>query len=695
MTLCVLASGVPAKTIHVTDADIARTTNTADWLAYGRTHDEQRFSPITDVNATNVGQLGVARHLDLPDDIGLVSTPLVANGVLYFTGSMNVVRAVDARSGKLLWTHDPQVAREIAGHKKTGWMHSRGLSLYGNKLFSATWDGRLQALDLESGKLIWSTRTFDLGEPLYITGAPKAFKGKVLIGNGGTETGPSRGYVSAYETNTGKLAWRFYIVPGNPADGFENDAMEVAALTWTGKWWEHGGGGNAWHAFTYDEELDTLYIGTGNGSPWNQKLRSPDGGDNLFLCSIVALDPDTGKYRWHYQTTPGETWDYNSNMDIVLADLDIKGKPVKAILHAPKNGFFYVLDRTNGKLISAEPFADVTWATHIDKTTGRPVERSGARYEDGSENVTPGPYGAHNFQAMSFNPLTGLVYLPTIHMSVDYIDKAYDQTWRSVPFEGGTAVDYVESNPPRSYAGSLQAWDPVAQRQVWAVEQKAPMAAGTLTTAGDLVFQGRIDGLLKAYHARTGQELWSFDAGLGISAPPITYKLGDTQYLSILVGYGGGYASRLTPGPENLGWSYGVHTRRLLTFALNGKDVVPGQPAPFFVSPILEPGFVVDTELAKEGEKLYLTKFCYACHGVGGVAGGMAPDLRASAIPLSEMEAAFRSVVRDGERLARAMPGFPDITDAQLTAIRHYIRREAHAAVVDADSTQRPEKAAH
>jgi len=695
MTLCVLASGVPAKTIHVTDADIARTTNTADWLAYGRTHDEQRFSPITDVNATNVGQLGVAWHLDLPDDIGLVSTPLVANGVLYFTGSMNVVRAVDARSGKLLWTHDPQVAREIAGHKKTGWMHSRGLSLYGNKLFSATWDGRLQALDLESGKLIWSTRTFDLGEPLYITGAPKAFKGKVLIGNGGTETGPSRGYVSAYETNTGKLAWRFYIVPGNPADGFENDAMEVAALTWTGKWWEHGGGGNAWHAFTYDEELDTLYIGTGNGSPWNQKLRSPDGGDNLFLCSIVALDPDTGKYRWHYQTTPGETWDYNSNMDIVLADLDIKGKPVKAILHAPKNGFFYVLDRTNGKLISAEPFADVTWATHIDKTTGRPVERSGARYEDGSENVTPGPYGAHNFQAMSFNPLTGLVYLPTIHMSVDYIDKAYDQTWRSVPFEGGTAVDYVESNPPRSYAGSLQAWDPVAQRQVWAVEQKAPMAAGTLTTAGDLVFQGRIDGLLKAYHARTGQELWSFDAGLGISAPPITYKLGDTQYLSILVGYGGGYASRLTPGPENLGWSYGVHTRRLLTFALNGKDVVPGQPAPFFVSPILEPGFVVDTELAKEGEKLYLTKFCYACHGVGGVAGGMAPDLRASAIPLSEMEAAFRSVVRDGERLARAMPGFPDITDAQLTAIRHYIRREAHAAVVDADSTQRPEKAAH
>lgn len=671
---------------NITDADIARTSNTSDWLAYGRTHDEQRFSPLTDINATNVGELGAAWHLDLPTDSGLVSTPLIANGVLYFTGSMNVVRAVDARSGKLLWSHDPQVAEEIAGRKKTGWMHNRGLSLYGNKLFSATWDGRLQALDLQTGRLIWSTRTFDMGEPLYITGAPKAFKNKVLIGNGGTENGPSRGYVTAYDTDTGKQVWRFYIVPGNPADGFENDAMAMAAKTWTGNWWERGGGGNAWHAFTYDEELDALYIGTGNGSPWNQKLRSPDGGDNLFLCSIVALDPDTGEYRWHYQTTPGETWDYNSNMDIVLADLNIKGKPIKAILHAPKNGFFYVLDRSSGKLISAEPFADVTWATHIDMKTGRPVERAGARYEDGSENITPGPYGAHNFQAMSYNPMTGLVYIPTIHMSVDFTDKAYDKTWQSVPFEGGTAVDYVESTPPRSYPGSLQAWDPIAQRQVWSVELRAGQAAGTLTTAGDLVFQGRTDGLLKAYHARTGQEIWSFDAGLGISAPPITYKLEDTQYVSILVGYGGGYTSRLTPGPENQGWSYGVHTRRLLTFALNGKDVVPKQPAPFFVSPILEPGFEVDPVLAKEGEKVYLTQGCYACHGVGGIAGGMAPDLRASAIPLSEMEKFFTSVVRDGERVARGMPGYPEITDAQLTAIRHYVRREAHAATSSANS---------
>ena len=670
-----------AENRNITDADIARTDNTDDWLAYGRTHDEQRFSPLKDINTTTISRLAPAWHLDLPDDVGLVSTPLVVDGVLYFTGSMNVIRAVDARSGRLLWRHDPEIARELAGKRKVGWMHSRGLSLYGNTLFSATWDGRLQALDRTTGALLWSTRTFDLSEPLYITGAPKAFKGKVLIGNGGTENGPSRGYVSAYDAETGKLVWRFYIVPGNPADGFEDEAMAMAAKTWTGEYWKHGGGGNAWHAFTYDEALDTLYIGTGNGSPWNRKLRSPDGGDNLFLCSIVALDPDTGKYRWHYQTTPGETWDYNSNMDIVLADLDIAGKPVKAILHAPKNGFFYVIDRTNGKLVSAEPFADVTWASHVDLATGRPVERAGARYEDGHETITPGPWGAHNFQAMSFNPRTGLVYLPTIHFAADYVDKAYDARWRSVPFEGGTAVDYSAATSPRPYAGSLQAWDPVNQKQVWAVEQAELGAAGTLTTAGDLVLQGQTDGLFRAYHARTGEEVWRFDAGLGISAPPITYRVDGTQYIALLVGYGGGAAGRLTPGAEDLGWAYRAQMRRLITFALDGKDVVPAQPAKVFAQPILESGFDVDPELAKAGELAYMTKGCYACHGVGAIAGGMAPDLRASATGLSEMESVFATVVRDGERVARGMPGYPDVTDAQLLAIRHFLRRQAHTAV--------------
>ncbi len=334
---------------------------------------------------------------------------------MYFIGSMNVVRAVNATSGTLLWEFDPEV-RAAASQMRAGWDHNRGIGFWKGKVYTATWDGRLIAIDARTGKEVWRVRTFEPDKPLYITGAPKIFKGKVLIGNGGTEHGPSRGYVTAYDAETGKQAWRFYIVPGNPADGFENDAMRMAAKTWTGQWWLHGGGGNAWHGFTYDAELDQLYIGTGNGSPWNRKIRSPEGGDNLFLCSIVALNPDTGEYKWHYQTTPGETWDFNSNMDIVLSDLPIEGRPRKVIMHAPKNGFFYVIDRTNGKLISAEPFTRTTWARRIDMETGRPIEVEGARYERGVATVAPTPIGAHSWHAMSFNPKTGLAYYPAMHL---------------------------------------------------------------------------------------------------------------------------------------------------------------------------------------------------------------------------------------------------------------------------------------
>lgn len=664
---------------YINDSHINDQANTADWLAYGKNHNEQRFSLLTDVNVDTVQQLKLDWHLDLPNDVGLVSTPLVKDGVMYFTGTMNVVRAVDATTGKLLWTHDPQIAHEVAGEKRVGWVHNRGLTLYGDKLFSATWDGRLIALDLRTGKTVWSTRTFGLDEALYITGAPKAFKGKVLIGNGGTEAGPTRGFVAAYDADTGKEAWRFYIVPGDPSQGFENESMKMAAKTWTGKWWEHGGGGNAWHAFTYDEELDTLYIGTGNGSPWNRKIRSPGGGDNLFLCSIVALDPDTGEYKWHYQTTPGETWDYNSNMDIVLADLDIKGKPTKAILHAPKNGFFYVIDRTTGKVVSAEPFADVNWATHIDLKTGRPVEVPGARYESGKASVTPSPWGAHNWHAMSFNPNTGLVYLPTIHIRAEFTDERYDDNWKSVAFEGGTAVDYAKGQNPRDYLGSLQAWDPVQQKAVWSVPQPYAWASGTLTTAGNLVFQGDPQGKLTAYDARTGKTLWQFDAGLGISAPPITYKLAGKQYVSILVGYGGGYSGRILPGAENLGWAYGVHTRRLLTFSTSGKDSGDiQQPPPYHPEPIVEAGFDIDPKLASDGAGLYIQHACYGCHGIDTIAGGMAPDLRASAVLLSEMEPVFAAIVKDGQRVSRGMPAYPDITREELLALRHYIREQAH-----------------
>jgi quinohemoprotein ethanol dehydrogenase len=575
------------------DQQIANELETSDWLAYGRTHSEQRFSPLAAINDSTVSGLKVDWYLDLPNDIGLVSTPLVINGVLYFSGTMNIVRAVDAVTGKLIWEHDPEVGKHVGNRKKAGWSHNRGLSYYNGKLFTTTWDGRLQALDLKTGRLIWSAQTFDPDKALTITGAPKAFKGKVLIGNGGSEKGPSRGYVTAYDTERGQQAWRFYIVPGNPADGFENEAMKMAAETWTGEWWKLGGGGNAWHGFTYDPELDLVYIGTGNGGPWNRKIRSPGGGDNLFLCSIVALDPDNGEYRWHYQTTPGESWDYNSNMDIVLAELMIgesEGKKTKVILHAPKNGFFYVINRETGKLISAEPFVETSWASHIDLKTGRPVERVNSRYDTGKFYLTPSPHGAHSWHAMSFNPMTGLVYLPTIHDASFYSDEGIDKAnFKSIEFKGGIGVRLTSPDTlPRPYSGSLQAWDPVKQKQVWSIPQKELWNAGTLTTAGNLVFQGQADGKFCAYNATNGELLWTFDCGLGISAPPITYSLNGRQYISLLVGWGGAFAG---VGNKALGWEYGKHMRRLITFSLEGKAGLPKQPPPYYPVPLEAPDF--------------------------------------------------------------------------------------------------------
>lgn len=658
----------------IDDQAIADESNTSEWLAYGRTHSEQRFSPIDDINTTNVANLKVEWYMDLPRDVGLVSTPLVVNGIMYFTGTMNIIKAVDAINGKLIWEFDPGVGKAVEGKRQVGWVHNRGLTFYKEKVFAATWDGRLIAIDAKTGAKIWSAVTFDPNRSLYITGAPKAFAGKVLIGNGGTENGPTRGFVTAYDAETGTEAWKFYIVPGDASNGFENEAMEMAAKTWTGEWWKHGGGGNAWHGFTYDVDLDVLYIGTGNGSPWNRKIRSPAGGDNLFLCSIVALDPHTGKYLWHYQTNPGETWDYNSNMDIVLADLTIDGEEVKAILHAPKNGFFYVINRKTGKLISAEPFAEATWASHIDLSTGRPVEIEGARYENGPIRISPSPYGAHSWHAMSYNPQTGLAYIPTLHSSIEFSDEGIDlSSWQAEEFTGGVGVKgFPNKVEMEKTPASLQAWDPVKQKLAWSIPQDKFWNGGTLTTGGNLVFQGRSDGKLLAYNAKTGETIWTFDTGLGISAPPITYKINGKQYVSILVGFGGAYAG-LGSEAYKLGWAYRKHTRRLITFSLSGIVDLPKLLPPFYPKPIVDSTFTIDEAKAQLGASLYGK--CGSCHGPTMYSGGMAPDLRASTISLNKE--AFASVVRDGLLNPNGMPSFPEITNEKLEALRHFIRKRA------------------
>ncbi len=678
VALTIATSFAAAETV-VNDESLSDLSDGSNWLAYGRTYHEQRYSPVSAINTETVKRLGLDWVMELPEDRSLIGTPLVVDGVLYFTGSFSITRAVEAKTGKLLWEYDPKSIEHAGDRLKIMWDSSRGLAFWNGKVIIATIDGRLVAIDAKTGQRVWETMTVDPRKAFYITGAPKVFRGKVIIGNGGTEQEAARGYVTAYDAETGKLVWRFYVVPGNPADGFESPAMEMAAKTWTGEWWKFGGGGNTWNGITYDPDFNTVLIGTGNGSPWNRKIRSPGGGDNLFLCSIVALDADTGEYQWHYQTVPGETWDYNSNMDIVLADLKYREQTIKALMHAPKNGFFYVINRENGELLSAEKIAKVTWASHIDLKTGRPVEIPSARYEDGHEIVWPSPFGAHNWHAMSYNPNTGLVYIPTIELPATFSDQGIDLTaWKSPHFKISVGVQFgIEDTPGDIGTASLQAWDPIRQKEVWKVPLPNNWNPGTLTTAGNLVFQGSADGEFSAYQAETGEKLWSVDVGSGISAPPITYVVDGRQYLSLLVGWGGAGLISGTLAAQH-GWSFRKHPRRLLTFALDATTPMPSSPPPFFPQPIDRAEFAVDEALAQYGLSIY-SQACFLCHGSGLVSGGYAPDLRASPLVLSRE--AFTDVVKHGAKRSGGMPRFAEFGDREIDGLMHYVRQQARKAV--------------
>ena len=528
-----------------------------DWLSYGRTFKEQRFSPLDEINEETVADLGLAWIYETGSKRGLEATPLVIDGIMYTTGAWSKLYALDVVSGEPLWEYDPEVPKETA-MKACCDVVNRGAALYNGKVILGTLDGRLVAVDAETGKEVWSTVTVDQSKPYTITGAPRVFKGKVIIGNGGAEYGV-RGYVTAYDADTGEQLWRWYTVPGNPADGFENDAMEMAAKTWNGKWWENGGGGTAWDSFVYDPELDLLYVGVGNGSPWNQNLRSPGGGDNLFLSSIVALRPDTGEYVWHYQTVNGDTWDFTATQPMMLAELPIDGRVRKVLMQAPKNGFFYVLDRETGELLSAKNYVQVTWASHIDMETGRPVENPEARYQDELAVVFPGPLGGHNWHPMSFNPETQLVYIPAMEMSNFYVPvdnyEVEEGQWnlgvqlaepKHIPEAltdqlGLTAEQLTEDIPAELLTGHLLAWDPVAQKEVWRAQYEVPWSGGTLSTAGNLVFQGTPNGMLRAYRATDGELLWESYTGSGVIAAPVTFSVGDKQYVAVMSGWGGAF----------------------------------------------------------------------------------------------------------------------------------------------------------
>ncbi|MEE8307071.1 MAG: PQQ-dependent dehydrogenase, methanol/ethanol family, partial [Gammaproteobacteria bacterium] len=646
-----------------------------NWLAHGRTYDEQRYSPLTQITEENVANLGLDWFYAFETRRGMEATPIVVDGVIYVSGSWSRVYALRAVTGELLWEYDPQVP--------PGWainvccdVVNRGVAVWKGRVYFGTLDGRLIALDAQSGGLEWSVQTTPTDKPYSITGAPRIVKGKVIIGNGGAEFGV-RGFVTAYDAATGEMAWRFYTTPGNPDEPFENPALTMAAATWKGgEWWTIGGGGTVWDSMAYDPDLNLLYFGVGNGSPWSREIRSPGGGDNLFLSSIVAVRPDSGEYVWHYQTTPGDSWDYTATQHMILAEIRIDGRQRKVIMQAPKNGFFYVLDRETGEFISAQAYTDVNWASHVDQQTGRPVVKPEARYGKAEPFVSmPGPAGGHAWQPMSYNPDTGLVYFSVMSTAYPLMLKSGFQ-YQS--FGWNTGIDDLATVLPEDEAqrqaikaslkGWLVAWDPVQQQSIWRVHHANFWNGGVVSTATNLVFQGNGEGYFNAYTADQGTPLWSFSAQTGIMAAPITYAVDGEQYVAVLAGWGGStpliIGGMLTDAADQ-------NVSRLLVFSLGGKTQLP--PLKVRQRELNPPPLEATPEMVQQGKVLY-HEYCVACHGNSVLSGGVLPDLR-----YTGMHAVWDEVVLDGSLTSRGMVSFAQVLNKEDSrAIQSYVIARAH-----------------
>ena len=579
-----LLSVVPAgQSPRVDDAVLKSAGKTGeDWLSYGLSHSETRFSPLDEINTTNVSRLGLSWSYDLGlGGGGQEATPLVWNGTIYGITNWSVVFAVDARTGKERWRWDPEVNQTAVRPKICCGVVNRGLAIYQGKIFAPVIDGRLQALDAETGKVIWESRVAFPQDQFTITMAPRIAKGKVIIGVSGGDR-PTRGFFDAYDAATGRRVWRFYTVPGDPSKPFENAAMRKAAETWDQEWWKFGGGGAVWDGMAYDPDAGLVYVGTGNAEPWALQFRSSKGKDNLYVCSILAVHVDTGELKWHYQVVPGDIWDFDSVQHLILADLPIAGRVRKVIMQANKNAFYYVIDRITGEFISAQPFSKVTWAKGIDQRTGRPIVNPEAYYGTEPISISPGGGGAHNWSPMSFNPITGLAYIPTsTNNSFTYAaEAAYTPqpgrmtgTVRPMPTATRPPPPAIGPEPlegPGS-RGALVAWDPVAQQMRWRMRGGGGIGGGTLTTAGNLVFQVINDGRLLAYSADKGEKLLEFQTGLRSGmGPPVTYQLDGKQYVSLMGGVG-----TVTLGNAGPGNAETLFSPKLLTLVLDGKAPLP------------------------------------------------------------------------------------------------------------------------
>ncbi len=673
----------PPVTEGVTDAMIANPPE-GEWLTYGGDYNEKRFSALTQITDQNAAQLGLAWSADLETARGQEATPLMHDGVLYVSTAWSMVKAFDAKTGAILWSYDPKVPRDTLVRACCDAVN-RGVALYGDKVYVGTLDGRLVALDQKTGKVAFEKVVVPDQQNYTITGAPRVVKGKILLGSGGAEY-KARGYLAAYDPQTGEELWKFHTVPGNPDKGFENKAMEAAAKTWgNSKWWELGGGGTVWDSITYDPATNLVFFGTGNAEPWNPAANGR-AGDSLYTSSIVAIDADTGEYKWHFQETPEDRWDYDSDAQITVGDIDVNGQKRHVVMHAPKNAYFYVIDAKTGEFLSAKPFAPQTWTTGIDPKTGRPSINPEAKYEQTGKPFlsVPGAGGAHSWQPMSYSPKAGLVYIPANLAAMPY---AAAKGWKPSDIGFQTAMDGALTAAPADKAvregakaattGALIAWDPVKQQEAWRVTHTGPWNGGTLATAGNLVFQGNADGYFVAYSADKGTKLWSFPTQTGVIAAPITYMVGGEQYVAIMAGWGGvwdiatGIVAKKSAASQNVS--------RLLVFKLGAKGQLPAMK-PLAALPLDPPAFTGTPEQVARGANNF-ARYCSVCHGDAALGGSLNPDLRHSAyIGAAE---GIRAVVLDGVLMQsdhpKGMVSFKSVFKPEdVEDIRQYLIKRAN-----------------
>ena len=665
---CVAPIAIADPPTQATEARIAAADDEAgSWLTHGRTYDEQRHSPLDQIHRDNVNTLGLAWSFDAGSRRGMEATPLVIDGVLYATAAWSIVHAMDATTGAPLWSFDPQVPR-WKGRYACCDVVNRGVAYWEGRVYVGTIDGRLVALDANTGEKLWDTLTIDPNQAYTITGAPRVVKGLVIIGNGGADLGV-RGYFSAYDADTGEMRWRFYTVPASKDGPHEHPELEQAAATWSkDSLFEAGLGGTVWDSFAYDPELDLLYAGVGNSAVYDRAKRSPGGGDNLFLASILAVKPDTGRLVWHYQTTPRESWDYTATQHMILADLEIGGRIRKVILQAPKNGFFYVLDRESGELISAAPYVATSWATHVDMKSGRPVERPEADWSEEEKSITPGPTGAHSWHPMTFSPETGLVYIPSTTTGYSYHPveefRFLPGTWNTGENMGALhrQMEHVVDLALPCSPTHLTAWDPIHARQKWRIEYDEAVPGGLLSTAGGLVFQASGRRFM-AYDDRDGKKLWEIETSVGIMAPPITYEIDGVQYVAVVGGFGGSHGGHMSP-------LHTLNQGRVFAFKLGGNAAMPAAipKPPFQVN--YRPEQPPEEAAVERGRDQY-ARHCFRCHGVGAITKGIYTDLRAANANTHEN---WNDIVLGGIRQSKGMPSFADILDTKSAQdIRSYV----------------------